>query len=1329
MATIVLSAAGAAVGSAIGGSVLGLSSVVIGRAIGATIGQYLDQTLLGAGSAPVETGRMNRFRLSGASEGRAVGQLYGRNRLGGQVIWASRFRETRKTSGGGKSSGPEVTRYSYSVSLAIAICEGEIQRLGRIWADGVEIAKDDLTIRLYHGTEDQMPDPKIEAVEGAGMVPSYRGIAYVVIEDLQLGRFGNRVPHFSFEVVRSLPSDDIDRAALSDVVPGVALIPGSGEYALAVTPVYYGGRPGDAASANINSPSGKSDFETSLETLNEEVPACGSTLLVASWFGDDLRAGHCTVRPKVNQTAVDAAPMRWRVSGLNRAGAEVVPEQDSKPVYGGTPADHSIVEAITALKASGKAVTFYPFMLMDQVAGNMLPDPYSDAVGQAVLPWRGRITTQWAPGVPGSTDGTVAAEAEVAAFFGSAQPGDFSVNLDPAYTALTEVPQGLPLPPALIGGNSTVSYSGPAEWSYRRFILHYAHLCAAVGGVEAFCIGSEMRGLTRIRGAAGGFPAVQALRDLAADVRGILGPEVKIGYAADWSEYFGYHPQDGSGDLLFHLDPLWADPNIDFIGIDNYMPLSDWRDGDDHADADWGSIYNLDYLRANIEGGEGYDWYYPSQAAAAVQRREPITDGAYDEAWVYRYKDIRNWWLNPHHERLGGVRQAVPTDWVPQSKPIWFTEFGCAAIDKGTNQPNKFLDPKSSESALPAWSTGMRDDFLQQQYLRAMVGYWVDPAINPVSDVYGGPMVDVGRSNVWAWDVRPYPHFPTNTALWGDGANYHRGHWLNGRVSAQTLAAVVAEICARSGVVEVETGQLYGLVRGYAIEDVQDARASLQPLMLAHGFDAVERGGRLVFQSRGAGSDIHVMPEDLAVTADMQGDIEMIRAPEAETAGRVRLNFVEAEGDFEARAVEAILPDEETRAVSVSELPLVLTRSEGRAIAERWLAEARVARDRTRFALPPSRMSVGAGDVVGVETAVGNSLYRIDRVEQSGVMLVEAVRCEPAVYLPSDAVETPVSLSPFSVPVPVLPLFLDLPLITGSEVEHAPHLAVAATPWPGRVALFGSAQDADYQLNTMLDSPAMIGVTETPLFRAASSEWDRGPALRVRMSAGAELGSVDVNSVLNGANRVVIGDGSAANWEVFQFAEAQLVAEDTYELRMRLRGQAGTEGVMPDAWPVGSYVVVLDSASVQIGLSAAERGLARHYRVGPAGRSYEDPSYSHLVEAFDGIGLRPYAPCHLRARRVSGGDLTVGWVRRTRVDGDSWASFEVPLGEAQELYQIRVRDGADAIAREAYVTAPIWTYTAAEQAVDGVSAPFAIEVAQISDRFGAGLFERIEINE
>jgi hypothetical protein len=91
-------------------------------------------------------------------------------------------------------------------------------------------------------------------------------------------------------------------------------------------------------------------------------------------------------------------------------------------------------------------------------------------------------------------------------------------------------------------------------------------------------IGSEMRGLTQIRGSGNSFPAVTRFIALAAEVRTLVGLQTKISYASDWSEYFGYQPQDGSGDRYFHLDPLWADYNIDFIGIDNYMPLSDWRE-------------------------------------------------------------------------------------------------------------------------------------------------------------------------------------------------------------------------------------------------------------------------------------------------------------------------------------------------------------------------------------------------------------------------------------------------------------------------------------------------------------------------------------------------------------------------------------------------------------------------------------------------------------------------------------------------------------------------------------------------------------------------------
>lgn len=1309
MATILLSAAGAALGSSIGGSVLGLSMTAVGRFIGASIGRGLDQRLLGAGSEAVETGRIDRFRLTGAGEGAPIAQVYGRMRTGGHVIWATEFKErVRESGGGGKGAPaqPTIREYSYSVSLALALCEGEITAVNRVWADGVEIAIKDLDMRVYTGSQDQLPDPKIEAVEGAGLVPAYRGIAYVVMEDLRLERFGNRVPQFSFEVARP----DLSEDQVPSLVRGVAMIPGTGEYALATEPVYmkhaasafdslFGVGEDGKAVANVGSPSEEPDFVTSLKQLSDEVPNCGAASLIVSWFGDDLRCGHCTIRPKVEQTEYEAKSMPWSVAGVDRSAAVTVPQQDGRPVYGGTPTDESVIQSIRKMQAEGLSVMYYPFILMDQMADNGLSDSWNEGEEQPKLPWRGRITLSVAPGQPGSPDQTAVADDEVAAFFGTASAADYFLD------------EGI------------VRYSGADEWGYRRFILHQAALCMAAGGVEAFCIGSEMRGLTQIRGA-NGFAAVSALQSLAAECRALLGPSVKIGYAADWSEYFGYHPQDGSGDVYFHLDPLWADVEIDFIGIDNYMPLSDWRDGADHADVDWGAVHDLGYLRSNVEGGEGFDWYYASSADRDAQVRTPISDGAHGEPWVWRYKDIRNWWGNAHHERIGGVRQGVSTVWQAESKPIWFTELGCASIDKGTNQPNKFLDPKSSESDLPYHSNGLRDDLIPQQYLRAQLGYWGEAAHNPVSSVYGGQMLDLTRCFVWAWDARPYPWFPANEDIWSDGPNYRCGHWLNGRASGRSLASVVKEICARVGLLEVDTSGLHGFVRGYIVSQVSDARRALQPLMLAYGFDAIERDGTLVFRMRNGTKAVDLSRESFAVSEEVDGDLLETRASEAEMAGRVRVQFLLADADHQIVSEEAVLPDEATHAVSETDLALALTRGEGRQTAERWLAEARVARDTMRFALPPSQLALGAGDIVRLPVESGGTLARIDKVEVMEHQIIDAVRIEPEVFRPSDMPEDAATVRPVTPSVPVMPVFMDLPLMSGDEVAHAPHLALTATPWSGAVALYGAAQDSDYTLNTLIAGQSVVGLTETDLVAVRPGKIDRGAALEVRLASGS-LQSISDAALLSGGNLMAIGDGTPGNWEVFQFRDAELVSEGRWRLSHRLRGQAGSDGLVPAVWPAGALVVLLDGTPAQIGLKPLQRGLDRHYRVGPASLSYDHAAYEHCVHAFDGNGLRPYRPVHLRVADQAG-DLAFSWIRRTRIDGDGWDLAEIPLGEDSEAYRVQVWQGATVL-RDVTVDTPFWAYGAADQSADGVVGGFTVAVAQLSERYGPGPYAELEI--
>ena len=91
-----------------------------------------------------------------------IPRVYGRMRVGGNIIWATDFREETETTrhggggkGGGGGGGTEVTEYFYFASLAVALCEGPITGIGRIWADGKPMSLDGVTMRVHLGGEDQ----------------------------------------------------------------------------------------------------------------------------------------------------------------------------------------------------------------------------------------------------------------------------------------------------------------------------------------------------------------------------------------------------------------------------------------------------------------------------------------------------------------------------------------------------------------------------------------------------------------------------------------------------------------------------------------------------------------------------------------------------------------------------------------------------------------------------------------------------------------------------------------------------------------------------------------------------------------------------------------------------------------------------------------------------------------------------------------------------------------------------------------------------------------------------------------------------------------------
>ncbi|MDE1159304.1 MAG: glycoside hydrolase/phage tail family protein [Neorhizobium sp.] len=1243
MATLLLQAAGSALGS-----VFGPVGAIVGRAAGALAGNIVDHALL-SGNRTVTGARLATARIPGADDGTAITRLYGTMRIGGTLIWATRFEEeTTSERSGGKAGGTRVESFLYHANIAIGLCEGPVAAIRRVWADGQEIDLRGLDIRFYRGTEDQLPDPLIEAKQGQGNAPAYRGLAYIVFERLALDPYGNRIPVFQFEVLRPV-------GRLEGDIRAVTIIPGATEWGYATAQVTEKTGEGSASILNRHTLSAETDWQASLDELQGLCPNLCNAALVVSWFGTDLRAGDCRILPGVEVAARKDESAAWSVAGMGRQDARLVSRTaDGKgPAYGGTPADASVAQAIADLKARGIGVFLYPFVMMDIPPANGLPDPYGGAE-QAAFPWRGRITCHPAPLQPGTTDGSAAARAAVDAFM-----------------------------------------SGPE--GYRRLVLHYAALAAGAGGVDGFILGSELRGLTTLRDETGAFPFVAHLVELAADVRAILGPETKLTYAADWSEYFGHHPADGSGDVFFHLDPLWASPDIDAVGIDNYMPLSDWRDEDLSATNPDGFRLADDSaaMRRMITAGEGFDWYYASNEDRIARNRSTITDGLAAKPWTFRHKDIEGWWANRHHERTGGVERADPTAWTPRMKPVWFTELGCPAVDKGANQPNVFIDPKSAESSRPYFSSGARADSQQRRFLEAHHGWWQGGAA-PVG------MVDPDHLFVWTWDARPQPAFPDDLTVWSDGGNWRTGHWLTGRMGAATLADTIASILTDHGFADFDLSEVSGDLTGYVQAEVSSARALIEPLLDVFQIDAVEDAGTLRFRSRRSAS---LAPIEIATVADVDDAPlwQALRGHDSDLPVQVELSAADPAIDYEQASNRSRRLETESRRILSHALPAALSQETALAAAEMLLRGRRLTQKTLSFSLSPAEIAVEPGDVVTLalpDAASPEGAFVVSRVEDGAVRRVEAEFHAPllSVDMPPAPVQRNAGGTASEAFAPLVQ-YLDLPVYAAGNAEDFARVAAYCRPFR-RIAVSSSVTTENYRMRVMLDRPARIGRLVSALGPGVSGRFDGAAVIDLTLPF-LGLASADRLAVLAGDSRLAVE--TAAGWEIVGFASALEVEPGRWHLTDLLRGLAGTEDAMAAGAAAGAAVVVLDDAVKPLGLGTDERGLAFNWLIeaqGAAGGRTGPHVFSGGVRA-----LTPVAPVHLRAVRQDDGAVLITWVRRARIGADDWAAAEIPLDEPDERYRIDILADRQApktgqTHRSADVAQPAFLYREADELAD-----------------------------
>lgn len=193
---------GGVVGAAIGFVVSGFNpaGAMWGWQIGSLVGAIVDPDV-------IEGPRLQESRTQTATDGVALTYGHGTYRCAGNVTWVDEVKEHRNEDDG--KGGPTQVTYTYTISYMVTVCKGPIsgykliRRNGKIVYDArtdaeltalgytsQEIAETRAAqaeflqrATLYYGTNDQMPDPTMVAVLGAGNVPAYTGVAYIVMTD------------------------------------------------------------------------------------------------------------------------------------------------------------------------------------------------------------------------------------------------------------------------------------------------------------------------------------------------------------------------------------------------------------------------------------------------------------------------------------------------------------------------------------------------------------------------------------------------------------------------------------------------------------------------------------------------------------------------------------------------------------------------------------------------------------------------------------------------------------------------------------------------------------------------------------------------------------------------------------------------------------------------------------------------------------------------------------------------------------------------------------------------------------------------------------------
>jgi len=1134
-----LSSVGGSIGKYLGGGIL--SS--IGRYAGKLAGDYLEKKWFKRSTSSHRfTNVHDSFHISMAKYGTPIPLTFGRVQLPGQIIWADQILEKRNSSsvkkyikGANIDVTKETTELEYFLSFAMCICIGEINDIERVWLDDDVIDISKYKFKLYKGDEAQLPDPTITKQIGR-LTPAYRGIAYIVFEELPLAEFGHIIPSFSFEVLRK--ANVKDKVSVEEMVESIVMIPGSGEFVYDTkiqTKSRLSEHGQEVNSKKLNSHN-HYNLPNSVYSLNQLKTTCSNVKWVspvACWFGNDLDIENCLIRPAVEfKNAHDHYSEEWKVSTYNRATApEVSKDENSNPKYGGSINDASIIRYLSELRKRELNIMFYPMFLMDTPG----------------KPWRGRIT----------------------------------------------------------GSHEHVTNFFNREDGYNQFILHYANLVK--DHVDAFVIGSELIGLTKIRNG-DNFPAVEELVALAARVKEIVGENVKVTYAADWSEY--HHTEGG----WFNLDPLWASPNIDFIGIDAYFPITNTISSD----------ISKEEIQKGFNSGEGYDYYIDQENGEKI----PL-------APQYAWKNLKYWWENVHQNP-----NEENSDWVPRSKPIWFTEFGFPSIDKATNQPNVFFDDKCVDGGAPKHSSGETNFSIQRTAIRAFIEFWKTQEY--IEEMF-----------LWCWDARPYPAWPVSN-VWSDGRLWEKGHWVNYKFGSSNLSSILLEISDRCGIDldKIDIDSVDEKVEGLIFSNSLTALNAINTLRAAYFFDInADNKDIISFQKRGADKKTRIVNDRVMQLTD-NSYIETTKTTNASKIKKIGLHYINYSDNYNAHYTQ--LHNEEnayTRDVTIS-LPIVLTTSEARTIGASILKNAHNENEFIRLKIYDSKIDITPSDFIKIDHNLKTYVIRVIEISSSNnqSIIIGIIDNQYNYSFTPSYLDSPQQTSRPYIDNELIAL--DLPI----RINNASGSYIAIY-WQGggNTALYSDYPSGLGQWGHITNIKPTNAICEIINFQQSSE---------------ANIFVLDTKSrlIIAGSN---IEKYASNDWqyaqageELIKFKDLRKLENGNYEISQLIRGLSATEKYIPSERD-GEKFILLECDPNILEVSELLKDQQISFKAGKIKKTikFQDKSQKEL-------------PAYITHREINDDILHIKWIYRTNLN-DDWMhdfsrneiSYKITIASDEETHE------------------------------------------------------------